>query len=330
MLKAIVATFFVLAASQGAEAACAGRNLLETMPTEELAALREATDRHVHAQGNFWRATRGAEVIHILGTYHVDDPRHDAAAERLAPYIEASDTVLVEAGPEEYARLQSEIARDPSLVFMTDGPTLPELLGEADWQALSKALGERNIPAFMASKMRPWFIAGMLSIPPCAKENLEAASNGLDARVIARAVAADIPVRALEPYDAVFGVFDKLGIEQQLDMIRATLLVDSNADDQSATMSDIYFAEDARAIWEMGRLITHQVTGKPQAEVDADFALIEEALVNGRNRAWIPLILDAAQDGQVFAAFGALHLSGSQGVLQLLENEGFTLERLPF
>ena len=30
------------------------------------------------------------------------------------------------------------------------------------------------------------------------------------------------------------------------------------------------------------------------------------------------------------AAFGALHLSGSQGVLQLLENEGFTLERLPF
>jgi len=33
---------------------------------------------------------------------------------------------------------------------------------------------------------------------------------------------------------------------------------------------------------------------------------------------------------EVLAAFGALHLSGDQGVLALLQAEGFTLERLPF
>ena len=47
-----------------------------------------------------------------------------------------------------------------------------------------------------------------------------------------------------------------------------------------------------------------------------------------RNRAWIPVLTGAASKGPVFAAFGALHLSGQDGVLNLLQREGFTLEEL--
>jgi hypothetical protein len=35
------------------------------------------------------------------------------------------------------------------------------------------------------------------------------------------------------------------------------------------------------------------------------------------------------QNGPVFAAFGALHLSGDQGVLALLQSAGFTITALP-
>ena len=54
------------------------------------------------------------------------------------------------------------------------------------------------------------------------------------------------------------------------------------------------------------------------------------ALMVQRNQDWIPVLTRAAADGPVLAAFGALHLSGDQGVLALLQAEGFTLERLPF
>jgi uncharacterized protein len=37
----------------------------------------------------------------------------------------------------------------------------------------------------------------------------------------------------------------------------------------------------------------------------------------------------AAADGPAFAAFGALHLSGDEGVLNLLAGQGWTVERLP-
>lgn len=49
-----------------------------------------------------------------------------------------------------------------------------------------------------------------------------------------------------------------------------------------------------------------------------------------RNRAWIPVIEAAAGEGPVFAALGALHLSGADGVLALLQRKGFAIERLPF
>jgi len=40
-------------------------------------------------------------------------------------------------------------------------------------------------------------------------------------------------------------------------------------------------------------------------------------------------VIEAAlADGPVVAAFGALHLSGEDGVLALLQGAGFSLERL--
>jgi uncharacterized protein YbaP (TraB family) len=64
--------------------------------------------------------------------------------------------------------------------------------------------------------------------------------------------------------------------------------------------------------------------------VETEFAAMEDSLMIRRNRAWIPVLTRAAAKGPVLAAFGALHLSGAEGVLALLQAEGWTLERLPF
>ena len=61
-----------------------------------------------------------------------------------------------------------------------------------------------------------------------------------------------------------------------------------------------------------------------------DVQPMQEAVMDGRNRKWIPVLTDAAREGPVLAAFGALHLSGDEGVLALLQAEGFALERLEF
>jgi uncharacterized protein YbaP (TraB family) len=66
--------------------------------------------------------------------------------------------------------------------------------------------------------------------------------------------------------------------------------------------------------------MSYDMPGYTRAEVDAEFAKMEQILIADRNRAWIPVLTGAAQEGPVFAAFGALHLSGEAGVLEPAES----------
>ncbi len=330
MIHRLTLSLFLSLPVAGAQAACTGKDLMPTLDAGDRTRITAAVDALDYARGNYWRATKGNVIVHILGTYHLDDPRHGAIMDRLAPSIDAARTVLVEAGPNEQAALKAEMARRPDRLFTIDGPTLPETLDEADWQALSAAMQARGVPGFLAAKMRPWYVAMLLGIPACAMEDIAGDPNGLDARIIARAGAQNIPVAALEPYDTVFTLFDHMPPAEQIDMIRTTLATTAAAEDYAVTLTGAYFAEDVRVTWELGRMAAYDIPGQTPEMVDADLAEMEELLMFRRNRAWIPVIEGAAAEGPVFVAFGALHLSGRDGVLALLERKGFTIERLPF
>ena len=194
-------------------AACEGRNQIDALPPETRAVLRAAADAAPFPQGNLWRATRGDKVLHVIGTYHLNDPRHSAIMDRLAPLIDSATTVLVEAGPTEEAALQTALATDPSLMFVTDGPTLPDILPAVTWERLKDALRARSIPPFLGAKMQPAYLSLLLGIPPCAVDSLTAAQGGLDGRIIARTEDRGVPLLALEPYTVVFDIFAEMSAE---------------------------------------------------------------------------------------------------------------------
>jgi uncharacterized protein len=320
------AAITLLLSQGGLRAECVGTNLLSTLPSDTRDALVAKALAEPFARGNFWRATRGDQVLHLIGTYHADDPRHDATMAVVTPLIAAATTLLVEAGPDEEKALMQRMAREPGLMLITDGPTLPELLPKDEWQDLAAAMSERGIPSFMAAKFRPWYVSVLLSMPGCSMSNMT--GRGLDGMVMQAATAANVPIRALEPYDTVFGIFGDLSMQDQLSMIRATMATEDRSEDFAITLADTYFAQDSRLIWEFMRYEALQVPDQPPEVVEAEFARMEDAMMVRRNRAWIPVIEDALAKGPVFAAFGSLHLSGKDGVLNLLQNQGFTLERL--
>ena len=308
-------------------ARCAGQNLIAAMPEKESAALRAKADAQPFARGNLWQARRGEDLVTLVGTYHLGDPRHDAILETIAPQLVSARTILVEAGPEEEAALTARLARDPAVMVMTDA-SLPELLPPQEWQALAKALSDRGIPPFMGAKFQPWYVTLLLAVPSC---QLDAAQldNGLDARIIEAAVAQAIPVRALEPYDTLLRLFGTMAQEDQLALIRNSLAMEDRAEDFAVTLSDAYFAGESRLIWELTRAESLRLPGSTPEQVERDLSTMEETMINSRNRAWITEIEQAASKGPVLAAFGALHLPGTQGVPALLEARGWTLTPLP-
>ena len=329
LITAASALLFCLSATSLA-ARCVGQNLFDAMDPSRRAEIVAATEAVPFARGNFWRATRGDQVITIAGTYHFDDPRHAPNLAALTPAITSATTVLVEAGPEEEKALNALIARDPSKMVITTGPTLAQQLPAEVWDPLKRAMSNRGIPSFMAAKFKPWYVLTLLSIPPCAMAEMTQKPKGLDGAVIDTALAAGVPVKGLEPFDTLFTIFDGMTKDELTEMLVSTLAIEDVSEDYFTTLVDSYFAEDSRAAWELMRFVSYDLPGYTRDQIDAEFARMEELVAASRNRAWIPVLTEAAAKGPVFTAFGALHLSGEDGVLNLLQAEGFTLEELAF
>jgi hypothetical protein len=78
----------------------------------------------------------------------------------------------------------------------------------------------------------------------------------------------------------------------------------------------------------MSRLAVADTPGLDPATGAAIFAEMEDMLLVQRNRNWMPVIAQAMADhDRAVLAFGAAHLIGDFGVLQLLENDGWDLAR---
>ncbi|SHH98114.1 TraB/GumN family protein [Marivita hallyeonensis] len=327
----LLALLCLLCFAQPALAECDGTDLRTTLTDEERAQLAAELDGVPFPAGNHWRATRDGRDIHLIGTMHLSDPRLDAPVERLRGVVERADLLLLEMTQEDEEALQTRLASDPSfLMLMLMDTTLPELLAEEQWQQMSEALSARGIPPFVASRFQPWYVSMLLAIPPCV--DLETMSgSGMDARLQAIARAAGIPRAALEDAATIFAAFTEQPQEMQIDMMLSALVEPGVSEDLFETLLASYFDEAPAEGWAVSTILAERYSPIDPDEAAAIFGVMEEQLLVDRNRAWIPVLVDASQTHEtVVAAFGAAHLPGADGVLALLEAEGFTLERLPF
>jgi len=116
----------------------------------------------------------------------------------------------------------------------------------------------------------------------------------------------------------------------QIEVLLAGLMPTEAAEDMLATTVATYFDEDHGAGWVAARLMARDILDLPEAEVDAMFDEMTDLLLVERNADWMPVIIEAAAQGDVVVAAGAGHLHGTYGVLQGLADAGYTLTRLPF
>lgn len=330
MFLRFAATLLSSLAALPVAAACVGESYLDRMSDAQRSKLSAAVADMPYAEGLIWTAAKHDATITVVGTMHIFDERLEQLRAQLTETVTNADLIMLEATSEEEAKLQELLISEPDRLFIVDGPTLPELLDEETWQMIATAATERGIPSFMAAKMQPWYLSLTLAIPSCAMADMMAGVRGLDHMIMADAAAAGIPMQAVEPYTTLFDIFKDDSFDEQVDMLRVGMLVPDLQEQMFVAMLDRYFAEDVGRLWEMSRIAVSDVPDLDPAEGEAMFAEMEEALLNERNRNWIPVIADATTtNDDIVVAVGAAHLIGEEGILQLLENEGWTLTRQP-
>ena len=136
-------------------------------------------------------------------------------------------------------------------------------------------------------------------------------ANGVDRALIDDAQ----QVLALESIAGQLRLFDALPAQAQSALLAATAR-EAQADRGEETLRAWLTGDTARlAALDDGTLL-------------ADPAL-REALLAGRNRRWLPVVMQAIKDGRrPLVAVGAAHLPGTDGLIALLEGQGMALRRI--
>ncbi|MBQ2261706.1 MAG: TraB/GumN family protein [Loktanella sp.] len=311
-----------------AAAQCVGTSYMDLISDDQRAELDQATAALPYAEGLIWDATRDGQVITVVGTMHIFDPRLVPIYDLIVRDVTAADLVLLEATPDDQRALEAMLAEQPDMFLITDGPTLPDLLDEETWALLSEASLDRGLPGFMAAQMQPWYLSLMLAIPPCALPDLATGIAGLDGLISQLAGDNDVPMRSLEPITTLFDFFQRGSMEEQIDMLRLSLLSPELQQQMFVAMLDSYFSGQVGRLWEMSRLTVSDLPGIDPETGIALFNEMEQGLLYQRNRDWMPVIAKAMDEHDtIVAAFGAAHLIGKDGVLQLLENDGWELQK---
>ena len=303
---------------------CGTRDLIAELGAEDRARLDALVAQHPYPTGNLWTARKGDTSVTVVGTIHIPDPRLSTVVEQLEDTVANADLLVLEATAEDEASVATLAAEKPEMFFITNGPTLIDILGEDEWAKVDERLAAMGIPGFLAAKFQPWYLSMTLAIPPCALAALQGGAKGLDRQLEVIANQSGVPLAALDETEAVLRLFADEPLEDQLDGLRITLETQADSSASSSTLVEAYFDGRIRESWEFARIQVEQ------AEIENGAALFEEvnqSLLVGRNQDWEPKIT-ALLDGKenVVIAVGAAHLSGESGVLMALERAGYVIE----
>ena len=310
-------------------AACTGIDLRDSLSADARAEIAAETAATAYPEGNHWRATKDDQTITLIGTMHLHDPRMAPIVARLSPIIADADLLLVEITSEEEAAMLRAISTDPTIAFLTEGPTLIDLVAPDIWADLAAAAQKRGVPPFMAAKYQPWLLSLTLALAPCATADVAAGKPGLDKQIITAAEAANVPVEGLETFREVLGLMASDPLEEQLRFLPLTVQMERTVEDATATTITAYFEERHAELMAFSRVFARDQVDFPPDEFEVLFAEMMGMLLDQRNLMWMDRI-ETREERNIVIAVGAAHLSGETGLLKQLAQRGYQLERMPF
>jgi uncharacterized protein len=315
-MKALLRLVLGLLALLGAGAAAAQRNACPPpIPAVPTAADAQAVAKD---RGLLWKATRDGRTLHLFGTLHIGKPQWRKLGPVTAAALKGADVLALELDPND-PTLQQAMAE-------LRHPAVPEPLQ----QRLQRAYERACMASEALAQLHPLLQATTLTV-------MEARWFGMDS-----AHAMEQVLIALHKPDVVAGKAGGTRRIVALESVQVQLQVLVPGDDAEATSQldhALQQLEDQSARRVLQRLAVAWEQG--DLAVLEDYAAWCECADNEADRAFLKKLNDERNAGladaieaqhksgrRVFAAVGALHMTGEQSLPRLLEQRGFKVERV--
>lgn len=259
----------------------------------------------------FWSISKQGEPAgFLLGTIHSEDPRVVDFSVELMERVTSNQVYAMEMVPD-----LPTLQQLTDYLHYQDGTTLESHIGAERYRRVREALEDYKIPRDGVAMMKVWAVMITLSAPP------PKTGFFMDFSLSLRAAGAGLDVVALETLEQQLSFLEDMPLEQQLTLLDQALDETSKVREVHTQMVDSYLEGDLTALVAM----TDEQMGTVEPELKAYFMLHG---VEKRNLNMLNSLLLQMQEKRVFTAVGALHLPGPMGLVQLLRDQGYTVEPL--
>lgn len=258
-----------------------------------------------NAQSVFWEISGNGlkKNSYLFGTIHIQDKRVFDLNKSVYKKLKSCNTFAMELTPD--AKSLAAITKG---MMLKDGQTLKDLYSEEDYQLIADTLKKyTGMPIAMFNTMHPVVLSTMLMDVKLNKDMKEP----LDLHFYKYAKEKGLETVALETVDEQLNALDAMTPEYALDAFKSL----SKYDTIFNQMIELYLTADLDKLHQM--MVEDEASGFNTDE-----------LLDKRNVTMVDRIDEIAKKGSVFAAVGAGHLPGEQGVIELLRKKGYTVQPL--
>ena len=245
------------------------------------------------------------EPSYLFGTIHLMCPGDINVSDGLKEKFSATRQLFLE--------LKMD---DPSLMMemmkglkMKDSSTIKSLLGKVNYDSVNAIFKKSTgMPLDLLNSTKPILVVSMIYpfLLGCTPDSWENTFQKM-------AKAQNKPLLGLEKISEQMSVLESIPYKEQADMLAKTLYQMDSAKKNFLNMLEVYKQKDLVQLYNL-------------TTSDEDFGMYERDLLINRNRNWISVITAQAEKMPTFFAFGAAHLGGKEGVINLLRTEGYTVK----
>ncbi|TGD98931.1 TraB/GumN family protein [Methylobacterium nonmethylotrophicum] len=316
-----------VAATGRAEAACGGIDLFARLRERAPDAMAqiEAGRALPHAAGILFRLTRAdREPSYLLGTLHLNDPRVVAFSPQVHQALSSVRQVALELAETPEAQRGRDAARVLSTFRAPVRHRASRLLKPADVARLTRLATERGFAPAAILRLRPAVLALMLDLPACARPSGDGGHGHAEQVLAERAAKAGVAVVGLETLSEQIAIMSRLSPSVERSLLLAVLRQAGAAEDIVETTIARYAARDTGALlaWMRSPAL---VPGDPSSRLPPVFL---DRLLDARSARMRIRMEPLLTKGATLVAVGVAHLPGRAGLLRLLEQDGYAVERI--
>lgn len=265
-----------------------------------------------------WRITGDdIDTSYVFGTIHINDSRVKAFDDSFYAKVNSCEVLTGEIIMDSVD--MGAMMANMSKMMLPPGMTLKSLY-EEESQYLEVSHAIDSILGFMGAglkMMKPFYAAGALGADGFQSEQSTGAA--LDEFLQNYAKKNGMALNQLESVQAQMAVVDKISLNEQAEMLYETVS-DLGVNDSTEGTEEflaIYLSQDLDSL---SKYFTY-------LDGDSDFMT---HLIENRNVGMADRIMQLSKDSRVFHTFGAGHLGGETGILELLRGKGLKVEPVTY